>query len=140
MTTTAIPLVHASIGTIPYTVNLSDGRHQWLGDEPTELGGADAGPSPMHLLLSSLGACTAATLTMYAQRKQWPLTGINIVLALNPDGVPAAGQSLISRDISLLGDLSVEQQQRLLQIANACPVHKIITGNIAITSTLAQPL
>ena len=77
---------------------------------------------------------------MYAQRKQWPLTGINIVLALNPDGVPAAGQSLISRDISLLGELSVEQQQRLLQIANACPVHKILTGNIAITSTLAPSL
>jgi putative redox protein len=136
--TTSIPIVRAVIGTTPYTVSLSDGVHQWLGDEPADVGGADAGPSPSRLLLSSLGTCTAATLTMYAQRKQWPLTGVEVTLAFNPEGTPAAGHTLITRQIVLLGALDDDQRQRLLQIANACPMHKVLTGEITISSTLTE--
>jgi len=127
----------ASIGAVPYTVTLGDGSHEWLGDEPLADGGADAGPSPKALLLSSLGACTAITRKMYAARKQWPLEGVQVQLALNPDGVPPTGGNRIERRIELLGALDDEQRQRLLQIANACPVHKLLTGEIDIVSSLS---
>ena len=132
-----IPTVHAITGPVPYTVTLTDGPgHAWLADEPSEVGGADAGPSPHGLLLSALGACTAITLQMYASRKQWPLTDVGVELRFNPDGLPAAGND-ISRAITLHGSLSDEQRERLLQIANMCPIHKVLSGEVRIATQLA---
>lgn len=122
----------------PYTVTLSDERgHQWLGDEPGEAGGADRGPAPHQLLLSSLGACTAITLRMYAERKGWPLAGVTVELQFNPDGEPPAGGSDIRRRITLNGPLSEAQRERLLEIANKCPLHKVLSGEVRIASSLA---
>lgn len=133
------PSVRAIGGTTPFTVTLTDGAgHTWLGDEPAEMGGADAGPSPFHLLLSSLGACTVITLQMFAARKQWPLAGVEVALQLNPAATPASGSD-ITRTITLSGALSEEQRERLLQVANACPVHKLLTGEVRIASALAEP-
>ena len=133
----AISVVHASIGSLPYTVELSDDLgHRWLGDEPEDKGGVNAGPSPERLLLSALGTCTAVTVTMYAQRKQWSLTGVKVELAFNPNGKPEAGTD-ITRRIELLGELDDAQRQRLLLAANACPIHKVLTGEVRIDTALA---
>ena len=133
---TIIHTVRAFAGTTPYTVSLTDDLgHEWLADEPEDEGGANAGPTPKLLLLSSLGACTAITLQMYASRKKWPLESIEVELQLNPDGDPTAGNEIV-RKIKLSGELTAEQHERLLQIANVCPVHKILTGEVRIASSL----
>jgi putative redox protein len=128
--------VTAVNGPTPYAVTLEDHRgHHWLADEPLESGGGNQGPSPTQLLLSALGACTAITVRMFAARKGWPLTGARVHLELNPEGSPAEGTD-IRRTITLQGDLTPEQRERLLDVANKCPLHKVLTGKIRIHSSL----
>jgi putative redox protein len=125
--------VIATIGAAESQVQLDDGMHKWLADEPESLGGRDTGPAPASLLLSSLGACTSITLKMYAKRKDWPLEALRVTLSMTS----TANGTLIDRQIVLTGPLSEDQRERLLQIANACPVHKILTGAIRIQTAIA---
>ncbi|MFC5579093.1 OsmC family protein [Lysobacter niabensis] len=132
----AISTVHARSGASPYSVNLDDDLgHAWQGDEPVDKGGGNLGPDPTRLLLSSLGACTVITLQMYAARKRWPLAGVEVELQYNPDGKPPSGTD-ISRRITLRGELDDQQRTRLLQIANACPIHNVLVGEVRIATSI----
>ena len=125
---------------------ISVGPHRLLADEPNASGGSDAGPDPYELLLSALGSCTNMTLRMYADRKKWPLKEIRVALTHSKNYAddcvnceqPAAMLDRIERRITLIGELSAEQRQRLLEIANLCPVHKSLTSRIDIQTELVN--
>jgi putative redox protein len=128
----------------PYTVTITNSRHSWTGDEPTDLGGADAGPTAFELLLGSVGACVAITVQMYARRKGWPLD--SVVLDLEHSKIEAAdcedcetekGKiSEIRLRLYLQGALSEEQRDRIFQIAGRCPVKRTLEGEIKFRSEL----
>ncbi len=131
------PSVTAVLLDTPYLVSFSDDLgNRWQADEPLEVGGGNAAPAPDRLILSGLGACTAITVRMVAARKQIPLTGVRVELQLNPEGKPEAGNDILRR-IVLEGGLSDEQRAQLLKVANACPMHKLLTGELRIHTALA---
>lgn len=117
-----------------FAQDIEVGSHRIRADEPTEMGGGDTGPAPHELLLAALGSCTAMTLKVYAERKGWPLRDVHVTLG----GVSADGVFTITRQLTIDGDLDTEQRQRLIEIAEKCPVHKTLTGDITI-NTSAQP-
>jgi putative redox protein len=96
-----MPHAQASIGTTNYAVAITAGRHQLNADEGPALGGQDTGPSPYDLLCSALCACTAITLRMYAERKQWKLIGVHVDARFRRDGEHSA----IARELSFEGEL-----------------------------------
>jgi uncharacterized OsmC-like protein/alpha-beta hydrolase superfamily lysophospholipase len=122
------------------------GAHRFLADEPLEVGGLDSGPGPYDLLLAGLGACTAMTLRLYAERKALPLERVTV--RLNHSRIHAADCAdcetkegmldRIERAITLRGTLDAEQRRRLLEIADKCPVHRTLTSEIDIR-TVEQP-
>jgi putative redox protein len=114
-----------------YACAIRTGRHSLIADEPKGAGGADAGPSPFSLLLSSLGACTAITLRMYADRKHWPLTEVGVSLTYRWD----AETPRIERAIRLEG-LDEEQCRRCLEIAEKTPVTRALKRGVEIETRL----
>jgi putative redox protein len=126
--------VKATIGRDHYRVVLTAGKNTIIADEPVSNGGGDEGMSPHEILASALGACTCATVRMYADRKEMPLDGINVTLTLIRDN--DTNTTNISRNIELLGELSPEERDKLLSIANKCPVHKTLTNPINIETKL----
>ena len=96
-------------------------------------GGNDEGPNPHELIESALAACTVITVQMYANRKEWPLTSCNVVVKIEKE---AADGAIFKRDISFTGDLTDEQRTRLFEIANKCPIHKLLETKIEVKSEL----
>lgn len=108
------------------------GSHHLAADVEISSGGEGSAPSPHDYLAASLGACTAITLKMYAQRKQWPLESAEVNVELEEKG----DLTQFIRKIKFNGPLDPDQKKRLLEIANHCPIHKILSGKISIQTTL----
>jgi putative redox protein len=117
-----------------YKTKIFAGGHFIYADEPEELGGTDEGMTPGALLFASLGSCTAITIRMYADRKEIPLTSIKIALSISPEN-KMDKSTTITRKIELMGDLDDQQRQRLMQIADKCPIHKMLTNPIKIETS-----
>ena len=121
-----------------YQQEVIAGQHRLLADEPSSLGGADAGPAPFDFLMAGLGACTSMTLRMYAERKGLSLTRVSVSLSHNKLTLDGIGRDRFLRNITLDGDLTGEQRARLLEIANKCPVHRALTQTLVIESRLVD--
>jgi len=115
--------------------------HHWLADEPKRIGGDNLGPDPYEHLLAALGACTSMTIRMYANRKSWPLEDVSVHLAHTREhvkdcedceGERPAQLEVLSREITFDGPLDDEQRARLMEIADRCPVHRTLEGNLKI--------
>jgi putative redox protein len=125
--------------------SVTAGPHRFSLDEPVRYGGKDGGPNPYDLLLAALGGCTSMTLVMYARRKGWPLEKVTIRLrhlrVHAEDCADCEDRSRyleqVERTITLDGPLSDDQRQRLLKIAELCPVHKTLSAPLHIVSSLA---
>jgi putative redox protein len=138
--------VSVSSGPLKYAQGVSVGSHVFQADEPVDVGGGDIGPNPQELLMASLGACTSITVQMYAERKQWNLQSVHIdvaherVLAAD-NGASGATIGMVDQlemQISFAGDLSADQRNKLFEIANRCPIHRMLTSGVKIQSTAVQ--
>lgn len=129
-------VVVAESGKGRYQQDIVVGQHRLVADEPVSVGGDDSGPAPFDLLLSALGACTAMTLRMYAERKGLSLRQVSVTLCHDKVDVEGVRRDRIERRITLDGDLTPAERQRLLEIAEKCPVHRALSQPPLIVSSL----
>lgn len=126
--------ITVSIGTEKFATQVDARQHVLRVDEPGELGGADTGATPYELLLGAVGSCKAITAKLYAERKGWALTGVRVELAHDrPEG--RNGPERVRAVLTFEGDLDDDQRQRLLEIAEKCPVQKTVTGELTVESS-----
>lgn len=121
---------HRGAGPLQQVIEI--GPHRLLTDAPVDAGGEASGPAPHDLLAAALAACTTLTVNLYARRKGWKLDEVLVSVQHGQEGAAYGFQ----RSIRLLGELSEEERERLLDIANKCPVHKTLSGQIAIRTVL----
>jgi putative redox protein len=129
-----------------FTQEVRSGRHVLVSDEPRSVGGNDQGPGPYEYLLAGLGACTSMTIRMYAEHKGWPLERVAVQLTHAKihakdcaDCETENGKiDEITREITINGPLDDEQRQRLLEIADRCPVHRTLTSEVKIRTKAAS--
>lgn len=125
-------MTSAKVSSAKYRTELNNGRHQFFADEPAVAGGADTAAAPDELLEAALASCSAITLKMYAERKEWPLDEAIVSVTLERIN----GKTVFHKEIILKGEISEEQRARLLQIVKHCPVSKTLSGSIEVISTL----
>jgi putative redox protein len=138
--------VSASIAGTGYRTAIGTRTHTLVADEPVDAGGTDAGATPYELLLGALASCTAMTVRMYANRKQWPLD--DVVVRIRPVRSHAVdcvncetadvGVGRLEREVELVGALTDEQRTRLLYIADRCPVKQTLQRGLQIQSASAS--
>ncbi|MGO3689698.1 MAG: OsmC family protein [Psychroflexus halocasei] len=113
-----------------YKVDIkSETGHHIISDEPKDLDGGNLGMMPTELLIAALAGCTGATLRMYADRKEWPLENVHTDIELIENKFKDAR---IIKTLQVTGDLDEKQRQRLYQIADKCPVHKMLASGLEI--------
>ena len=133
------PVLVTESGNGPYAQFITVGHHVMAADEPEQLGGHDTGPSPYKYLLAGLGACTAMTMRVYADRHGWHVEHITVELRHEKVAMPelAGRVDRFERIITLKGELTDEQRKRLLEVAENCPVSQTLRRPSIVVSRLA---
>jgi putative redox protein len=127
--------ITGTIGIQKYLCKISWRNGEFIMDEPENIDGKDLGPDPYSTLLASLAGCTLSTLRMYIDRKGWDIPEITIALNMSQESAPEL-ETTISRTISFSSEISEEQKERLLLIAEKCPVSKILKSKVTINTKL----
>jgi putative redox protein len=122
--------ITATIGKQPYQTTLTNSRHTLIADENAEHNGKDLGPNPGELMAMSLASCTAITLRMYADRKQWTVDEIEVIVEMRQE----VEKTFFSCGLKIKGAIGEEEKNRLLAIAKACPIHKSLSHPIEINT------
>lgn len=138
--------VVANLGAEGFTTQMRAGKHYFTADEPKSFGGEDFGPSPYEFLSAGLAACTSMTIQMYARRKKWPLTNVETHVDHKKTHAEDCENcerntskiDIFERLIVLKGNLDEQQQQKLLEIADKCPVHRSLSNKVKITTQLKE--
>ena len=130
-----MPNAKVTLGPIDFGMTAVVRNHQLMVDEQVSNGGHDMGPGPTEYLLIALASCTAATIKMYANRKQWKIDSLSVEV-LNEKS--PEGKNIFKRLIHVTGALDDEQKKRLTQIADACPVHKILIQANTVETTMVN--
>lgn len=128
-----IKWVSARVGNDLYKTEIITDTHTFLADEPIDNGGKDLAPSPGDFLRTSLASCTAITLRMYADRKNFAVENIEVKVGTESQD----GKTIFHRKIIITGSIDDAQRKRMMQIANACPVHKVLVNPIEILTDMA---
>jgi putative redox protein len=115
-----------------HDVEIDDGKHRLLVDEPTDAGGGDAGPAPGRLVAAGLASCVAITMEMYAERKGWELGDVEVTVDVEYDGHTPKS---FSTSIHLPAELSEEQREVLLRVAGKCPIHRVLSHEIEVATS-----
>ncbi|MBR1220816.1 OsmC family protein [Bradyrhizobium sp. U87765 SZCCT0131] len=123
-------VVVAETGAGRYQVEVRAAGARFVADEPADVGGLGSGPSPYQLLSAALGACTAMTLRMYANQKSWPLDRVSVTVGHTKR--TEEPRDVFSREVVVEGALDAAQQERLIEIANKCPVHRTLERGAAV--------
>lgn len=131
--TRSVARASAKLAAARYAVDIKTGHHALTGDEPVSGGGGDTGPAPFGFVLAGLGACTAITLRMYAERKVWPLTGLSVDLEYFRDG----DKFRVERVLHIEGALDEAQRARLADIAERTPVTLALKAGATINTKTA---
>lgn len=135
-------VVAVETGARKYVENISIGPHALHADEPVAMGGGDSAPNPYELLLSALGACTAITVQMFAERHRWPLEKVHVELSHSKVhaadcancGAPTSRLDRVDVAIRFVGELSEEQRRKLMDVAEHCPLRRTLTAGLEINS------
>lgn len=128
--------IQGGIGHEHYISKLSMRGHLIVTDEPLEKGGKDAGPTPTELVLSGLAACTASTLRMYADKKGWDVERIDLEVSIRIQKTDAGQISQVESLIDITGNITAGERARMIEIAQKCPVHKLLSNPIEILTSL----
>ena len=129
--------VQVSSNASRYGQDIAIRQFELTADEPASVGGDDRGPTPTELLLAGLGSCKAITIKMYAERKGWPIDRVYVAAELHTlKDSSGEKQSVIKAYLTLTGDLSAEQRDRLREIGDRCPVHRLLSANTDIQTVL----
>jgi len=129
-------IAKVTLGSADFEMKARIRNHILILDEPLDNGGQNKGPAPTECVCMALASCTVATLKMYMNRKQWKpdSLSVEVVLEKSPEG-----KNTFKRSIHITGSFNDEQKDRLLHIANACPVHKILSQGNVVETTVSNP-
>ena len=117
-----------------YTHDVKVRKHQLTADEPEDAGGDDMGPSPQELLAASLASCTAITMEMYAQRKNWDIGEVSVDVDYEP--AQRGSPTRFTMVVNFPKELPEDQRERLMQIGAKCPVHRVLEGEVMFEETV----